>query len=118
VIHDACDRFGRYYEEFEPGDFYKHWPGRTITQADNTAFSFLTINQHPLHIDAAYTEGTQFGEKRESRKQNDRGIVTVETCAFTQRDETVLIYRSSHLGPKRDAPDAEAVRTAASAEDF
>jgi len=23
--------FGRYYEDFEPGDVYKHWPGKTIT---------------------------------------------------------------------------------------
>lgn len=171
MIHDARDRFGRYYEEFEPGDVYKHWPGRTITQADDTAFSLLTMNQHPLHIDAAYAEETQFGqnlvvgtlvfaiavglsvpdvsgkaiamleyesvkhvgptfhgdtiyaettvlEKRESRKQNDRGIVTVETRAFNQRDETVLIYRRSLLVPKRDAPDAEAVQAAASAEDL
>jgi acyl dehydratase len=62
VIHDARDRFGRYFEEFEPGDIYKHWPGRTITQADDTQFALLTMNQHPLHIDTAYAEGTQFGQ--------------------------------------------------------
>jgi hypothetical protein len=36
-----------------------------------------------------------------------RGIVTVETRAFNQRDETVLVYRRSLLVPKRDAPGAE-----------
>jgi len=52
---------GRYYEEFELGDVYEHRPGRTLSEADNTWFSLLTMNQHPLHIDAAYGAGTEFG---------------------------------------------------------
>src|ERR1051325_4600074 len=51
---------GRYYEEFEIGDVYEHRPGRTLSEADNTWFSLLTMNQHPLHIDAAYGAGTEF----------------------------------------------------------
>lgn len=47
-----------------------------------------------------------------------RVIVTVETRAFNQRDETELVYRRSLLVPRRDIPDAEAVRAAASAEDL
>ncbi|HLJ50899.1 MAG TPA: MaoC family dehydratase [Bryobacteraceae bacterium] len=43
--------FGRYYEEFEVGAVYKHWPGRTITEHDNTWFALLSMNQHPLFID-------------------------------------------------------------------
>jgi len=43
--------FGRYYEEFEIGAVYKHWPGRTITEHDNTWFALLSMNQHPLFID-------------------------------------------------------------------
>jgi itaconyl-CoA hydratase len=52
---------GRYYEEFSIGDTYKHWPGRTITAADNTWFTLLTMNQHPLHFDEEYAKGTEFG---------------------------------------------------------
>ena len=55
-------RFGRYLEEFKVGDVYKHWPGRTITQADDILFCMLTMNHHPLHIDQNYGEGTQFGQ--------------------------------------------------------
>jgi acyl dehydratase len=54
-------QFGRYLEEFAKGDIYKHWPGRTITESDNMMFSMLTMNHHPLHIDANYAESTQFG---------------------------------------------------------
>ena len=46
--------FGRYFEEFEPGTLFRHWPGRTITEADDTWFCLLTMNQHPLHIDEHY----------------------------------------------------------------
>ena len=53
---------GRYYEDFAPGDTYKHWPGRTITAADNTWFTLLTMNQHPLHFDEEYAKGTEFGK--------------------------------------------------------
>ena len=46
--------FGRNYEEFDVGAVYKHWPGRTITEHDNTWFALLTMNQHPLFIDHHY----------------------------------------------------------------
>jgi acyl dehydratase len=55
--------FGRYFEEFEVGQVFEHWPGRTISEADNTWFSLLTMNQHPLHIDGHYAEQTQHGQR-------------------------------------------------------
>jgi len=51
--------FGRYYEEFEVGAVYKHWPGRTITEHDNTWFALLTMNQNPLFIDRHFAGGKQ-----------------------------------------------------------
>ena len=53
---------GRYYEDFAAGDTYKHWPGRTLTAADNTWFTLLTMNQHPIHFDEEYAKGTEFGK--------------------------------------------------------
>jgi acyl dehydratase len=56
-------KFGRYYEEFEVGTTYKHWPGKTVTEADDMLFCALTMNQHPLHSDSFYAqEKTQFGK--------------------------------------------------------
>src|SRR5262244_1345332 len=48
--------YGRYFEEFSVGQVFRHWPGRTITEADCTWFALLTMNQHPLHSDAHYAE--------------------------------------------------------------
>jgi len=53
---------GRYYEDFSLGDVYEHQPGRTISEADNTWFSLLTMNQNPLHIDAAYSAKSEWGK--------------------------------------------------------
>jgi acyl dehydratase len=48
--------YGRYFEEFTVGQVLKHWPGRTISEADCTWFALLTMNQHPIHSDANYAE--------------------------------------------------------------
>jgi acyl dehydratase len=53
--------YGRYFEDFTVGDVYEHRPGRTISEADNTWFTLLTMNQHPLHFDAAFAEKSAFG---------------------------------------------------------
>ena len=50
-------QFGRSYEEFEVGATYKHWPGKTVTEYDDHLFCLLTMNHHPLHLDAHYAEG-------------------------------------------------------------
>lgn len=56
--------YGRFFEEFKVGEVIRHWPGRTITEADDTWFSLLTMNQHPLHLDANYAERhTQHGQR-------------------------------------------------------
>jgi acyl dehydratase len=54
--------FGRTYEEFEVGAVYKHWPGKTVTEYDDHLFCLLTMNHHPLHLDAHYAgQATEFG---------------------------------------------------------
>ncbi len=56
-----ADLPGRLFEDFAIGDVYAHRPGRTISEADNTWFTLLTMNTHPLHFDRAYAESTEFG---------------------------------------------------------
>lgn len=53
---------GRYYEDFQIGDVYEHRPGRTISETDNSWFTLLTMNTHPLHFDKAYAEKSEFGQ--------------------------------------------------------
>ena len=48
--------FGRHFEDFTPGDVYKHWPGKTVTEYDDHLFCMITMNHHPLHTNAWFAE--------------------------------------------------------------
>lgn len=54
---------GLYFEEFEVGARYLHRPGRTATEADNVLFTTLTMNTQALHLDAAFAEAGEFGQR-------------------------------------------------------
>ena len=54
------ESYGRYLEDFKIGDVYEHPPGRTISESDNTWFTLITMNQHPLHFDAAYAAKSEW----------------------------------------------------------
>jgi acyl dehydratase len=148
--------FGRYFEEFEIGAVYSHWPGRTVSEYDNTLFALLSMNQNPLFIDDEYARRQPLGrrpvidtlvfslavgmsvadttgkaianlgydsvvferplfpgdslyaesevlEKRESANKPDRGIVAIETRAYNQKRERILVLRRKYLAPKRGA---------------
>src|SRR2546430_1198545 len=67
--------YGRYLHEIEIGQTFKHWPGRTITEFDDTLFSLLSMNLHPVHIDEHYARGTVF----ERRPVIDSSIFSLRT---------------------------------------
>ncbi len=54
---------GRYYEDFEVGDVYKHPYGRTVTETDDVWFTNVTMNLNPMHFNEAYAAETEFGER-------------------------------------------------------
>jgi len=51
---------GRFFEDFEVGDEYRHPLGRTLTQQDNIWFTLLTQNVAAVHFDAHYAAQTEF----------------------------------------------------------
>ncbi|MEF8807745.1 MaoC family dehydratase [Natronomonas sp.] len=54
---------GRYFEDFQVGDVYKHPYGRTVTETDNVWLTNLTMNVNPMHFNEAYAAETEFGER-------------------------------------------------------
>jgi itaconyl-CoA hydratase len=52
---------GRFYEDFQVGDVYRHPLGRTVTTTDNIWFTLLTQNTAPIHFDHYYSAQTEFG---------------------------------------------------------
>lgn len=52
---------GRFYEDFEVGDVYRHPFSRTITTYDNISFTLLTQNTNPVHVDHHFAARAAFG---------------------------------------------------------
>lgn len=53
---------GLYFEQFEPGQKIIT-AGRTITEADVVNFAGLSGDFNQMHIDAAYSQSTPFGQR-------------------------------------------------------
>lgn len=53
---------GRFYEDFEVGDVYRHPFGKTVITTDNMWFTLLTQNVAPIHYDHNYSAQTEFGK--------------------------------------------------------
>ena len=62
LVIESKNSFGGWFEDFEEGQIFKHWPGKTITEMDNHLFSLLTMNDNPLHTDANYMSEHQHGK--------------------------------------------------------
>ncbi len=60
--HDMRLSFGGNLEDFEVGDTFHHWPGKTITESDNNLFCLLTMNHHPVHLDQRFAADHQHGK--------------------------------------------------------
>ena len=54
---------GKYFDEFEVGEVFRHQPGRTVTETDNLLFSALTMNPQPLHLDVEFSKQAEFGQR-------------------------------------------------------
>jgi acyl dehydratase len=52
---------GKFFEAFEIGEVFLHELRRTVTETDNLLLTTLTHNPQPLHLDADYAKGTEFG---------------------------------------------------------
>jgi acyl dehydratase len=92
--------YGCYFEDLETGQTFRHWPGRTITEFDDTLFSLLSLNQHPVHIDEHFAEGTQH------RQRLVEGPIIISlVVGMSQRDiggratETLEYSDIKHVGP-------------------
>ncbi|OAA19659.1 acyl dehydratase [Frankia sp. EI5c] len=75
---------GLYFEELQTGVVYAHSPGRTIGEADNTLFSTLTMNPQSLHLDAAASASTEFGERLVNSMMTLSVMVGLSVAQLTQ----------------------------------
>lgn len=53
---------GRFYEDFEIGEVFRHPIGKTVTEADNAWFTHVTLNTQQLHFNVEYAKRSEFGQ--------------------------------------------------------
>lgn len=75
---------GLYLDELEVGAVYEHRPGRTVTEADNVLFTTLTMNPQALHLDAAWSASTEFGERLVNSMFTLSTLVGLSVAQLTQ----------------------------------
>lgn len=51
---------GRFFEDFEEGDVYRHPYGRTVIETDNVWFTNLTLNTNQIHFNNDYASRTNY----------------------------------------------------------
>lgn len=83
---------GLYYEEFQVGMEFRHALTRTVTEMDNTLFCAMTHNPQPLHLDAEFAKGTEFGQRLVN------SIFTLGLVIGVSVDDTTLGTTIGNLG--------------------
>lgn len=53
---------GLWFEELTVGRIVEAATRRTVTETDNVLFTTMTMNPQPLHLDAEFAAGTEFGK--------------------------------------------------------
>ena len=80
----VVEQRGLWYEELQVGVRYRHSPGRTISEADNTFFSALTMNQQALHVDEVYSAEQEFGGRLVNSMMTLAMVVGLSVNQLTQ----------------------------------
>ena len=62
AVHEAV--IGKFYEDYVVGDVYQHAIGRTISEADSTWFTQLTMNTNQNHFNAHLAESNPITQGR------------------------------------------------------
>jgi len=80
----VIEQRGLWYEELQVGVVYRHSPGRTISEADNTLFSALTMNQQALHVDEVYSAEQEFSGRLVNSMMTLAMVVGLSVNQLTQ----------------------------------
>jgi acyl dehydratase len=99
--------YGAYFEDLQPGQTFRHWPGRTITEFDDTLFSLLSMNQHPVHVDEHFAARTQHGQRLVEgpivislvigMSQADLGGRALETLEYSEVKHTAPVFHGDTI---------------------
>jgi acyl dehydratase len=118
--------YGRTFEELSAGQRFRHPLGRTISDFDDTLFSLMSMNQHPVHIDAQYASGTQHGQRLVigplvvaivvGLTQADLGGRSVAVLDYEDVRHTLPVFHGDTIHAESDVVDLDAATHAVTVE--
>jgi acyl dehydratase len=81
----VVEQRGLYYDELQTGVRYVHAPGKTFDDAENAAFTMLTMNPASIHLDAHASAGNQFGRRLVNSMLTLSTLVGLSVGQLTQK---------------------------------
>lgn len=81
----VVEQRGLYYEEMLTGVRYMHAPGKTFDDAENAAFTMLTMNPASIHLDAHASATNEFGRRLVNSMLTLSTLVGLSVGQLTQR---------------------------------
>jgi acyl dehydratase len=81
----VVEQRGLYYDELQTGVRYVHAPGKTFDDAENAAFTMLTMNPASIHLDAHASAGNRFGRRLVNSMLTLSTLVGLSVGQLTQK---------------------------------
>jgi acyl dehydratase len=93
----VVEQRGLFYDELQTGVRYVHAPGKTFDDAENAAFTMLTMNPASIHLDAHASSTNQFGRRLVNSMLTLSTLIGLSVGQLTQRT-TVANLGFSEVG--------------------
>jgi acyl dehydratase len=81
----VVEQRGLYFDELQTGVRYVHAPGKTFDDAENAAFTMLTMNPASIHLDAHASSANQFGRRLVNSMLTLSTLVGLSVGQLTQK---------------------------------
>lgn len=83
--NDIEQQRGLFYEELQLEVTYRHAPGRTLDDGDNTLFSAVTMNPASVHMNAHANYDNEFGQRLINSLLTLSTVVGLSVSQLTQQ---------------------------------
>lgn len=81
----VVEQRGLYFDELQEAVRYRHAPGKTIDNAENSLFTTMTMNSASIHLDEASSAETEFGRRLVNSMLTLSTLVGLSVSQMTQK---------------------------------
>ncbi len=99
---EYLEAFGLDFEQFQPGQIFRHRPGVSLSAQENTAECLDTQNAAQVHYDAHYAAATEFGQRLGVSTLTLQKTLGMAWKTFARKDRIVEFPNISMTAPVFD----------------